>query len=247
MTPASTSLATPGTVSSECRPRSSLSSKTPTLGRYVDGVPTPIWIVEPWGTRAFTLSAIAMVSAEGTSIPSCALSLSRVDRLEVRRAAAGEPIWVDLVDYLLDGGTSILRKCWRRFREGLHGSAATAATSTILSISSAGMKHVAKGAYESGVDLNGDLSRALGETALVPRLGPKGDLSVAVGCGGDGQHHVHGLGLIRPLVVGLEGLARKGSGEYGARPSFSCGLPSGPMKFSISTLQPASMNGPRSN
>ena len=77
MTPAPTSLATPGTVSSECSPRSTLSSKTPSLGMYEDGVPTPICIVEPSGTSPFKFSAIALVSAEGSSIPSCLFSLFR--------------------------------------------------------------------------------------------------------------------------------------------------------------------------
>ena len=74
MTPAATSLATPGTVSSECRPRSLLSSNTPRRGMYDDGVPTPICIVAPSGTRRLTFSAIARVSADGSSMPSCRLS-----------------------------------------------------------------------------------------------------------------------------------------------------------------------------
>ena len=50
-----------------------------------------------------------------------------------------------------------------------------------------------------------------------------------------------------PLSSGDLNVSEKARGRYGAWPSFSYGRPAGPMKFSISTFQPASRNGPTSN
>ena len=170
-------------------------------------MPTPIWIVEPSGTRPFYVFGDCHGLVRGNVDSELGLESVQIDRLEVRRGRS-EPVRVDLVNYLLDGGSSIVGKSGGYLEKGLAALPRRLDFHELVDLI-CGHEAVAEGAYEGGIDLEGDLSRALREAALVPGLGSESDLSEAVGRGGDGQHHVQGFGFAGSLVVGLEGQRKR--------------------------------------